>query len=181
MPLPANTDTDSSPSITLPEQQIEIVRLDFACPQHERDFLFLLDHYAHDPMGGGNGLSEFARANLWSHLAKVPGFAGWLAGRTGGQAVGLVNCFTGFSTFAARPLLNVHDIVVHRACRGMGVSRQLLAAVEAHARAIGCCKLTLEVLEGNQVARAAYQRFGFAGYELKPEAGRALFMEKKLP
>ncbi len=43
-----------------------------------------------------------------------------------------------------------------------------------------CCKLTLEVLEGNHIAQAAYTKFGFSGYELDPEMGRALFWEKKL-
>jgi len=45
---------------------------------------------------------------------------------------------------------------------------------------MGCCKLTLEVLEGNTVARAAYQACGYSGYELNPEIGKALFWQKKL-
>ena len=40
--------------------------------------------------------------------------------------------------------------------------------------------LTLEVLEGNKVAQAAYRASGFAGYELDPEVGRAMFWQKKL-
>lgn len=169
--------TDSTPAPA--SAGITIARLDFTNPQHQQDFIALLDHYAHDPMGGGTGLSDFARAELWPRLRDFPGFVGWLAYQEG-RAVGLVNCFFGFSTFAARPLLNIHDIVVHRDCRGQGLSHRLLTAVEAHARETGCCKLTLEVLEGNAVARSSYRRFGFAGYELKPEAGKALFMEKKL-
>lgn len=43
-----------------------------------------------------------------------------------------------------------------------------------------CCKLTLEVLEGNKLAQQVYRRFGFQGYELDPKMGRALFYEKKL-
>jgi GNAT superfamily N-acetyltransferase len=54
------------------------------------------------------------------------------------------------------------------------------AAVEAEARARGCCKLTLEALEGNTGAIALYRDFGFAAYELDPAMGRASFFEKSL-
>ena len=43
------------------------------------------------------------------------------------EAVGLIDCFAGFSTFAAKPLLNVHDIVVHASRRGQGIAQALLA------------------------------------------------------
>jgi ribosomal protein S18 acetylase RimI-like enzyme len=75
-------------------------------------------------------------------------------------------CFLGFSTFAARPLLNVHDLAVLPECRGKGVGRALLEAAEARARAHGCCKLTLEVQDSNQRARGLYASFGFADYVL---------------
>ncbi len=56
----------------------------------------------------------------------------------------------------------------------------MLVAVEQIAQQKGCCKLTLEVLVGNSVARAAYRRFGFSGYELSPETGEAEFWQKVL-
>jgi len=158
---------------------LSITTTDFARPAHRAAFLHLLDHYAHDPMGGGAGLSAYAKANLVDGLAARAHFVSLLAFE-GDSAVGLINCFEGFSTFAARPLLNIHDIVVHADARGRGVGRALLAAAEELARQRGCCKLTLEVLEGNRVARAAYQACGFGGYELTPETGKALFLEKKL-
>jgi ribosomal protein S18 acetylase RimI-like enzyme len=40
--------------------------------------------------------------------------------------------------------------------------------------------VTLEVQENNTRARALYERFGFAAYELDPAAGRAFLMQKKL-
>jgi hypothetical protein len=54
--------------------------------------------------------------------------------------VGLVNCFEGFSTFACRPLVNVHDLVVAASHRGRRVGEQMLAAVEHIACARGACK-----------------------------------------
>lgn len=143
-------------------------------------FLDLLDHYARDPMGGGTGLSPQARSTLVPALRRVSHFHGALAW-LGGRPVGLINCFAGFSTFAARPLLNIHDIVVHGDCRGTGVGQALLAWAEGRARELGCCKLTLEVLANNRRALRAYERAGFAPYVLDPAAGQALFLQKPLP
>jgi hypothetical protein len=39
---------------------------------------------------------------------------------------------------------------------------------------------SLEVLEGNKSAQAAYKASGFDGYELDPKMGKALFWQKKL-
>ena len=56
----------------------------------------------------------------------------------------------------------------------------MLTQVEDIARQRGCCKLTLEVLEGNKAAQRSYRGFGFEGYQLVPEMGRAMFWEKPL-
>jgi GNAT superfamily N-acetyltransferase len=85
----------------------------------------------------------------------------------------------GFSTFYARPLVNVHDLSVLAAHRGQGVGRQLLAAVEAEAQRLGCCKLTLEVLERNP-ARRLYESCGFEHVEYDNDAGMSLFYAKTL-
>ena len=158
---------------------ITIVATDFSRADHCTAFIELLDHYARDPMGGGEGLGDEARSHLTERLAARSDCVSLLA-FSDGQAVGLLNAFEGFSTFAARPLLNIHDIVVHASRRGRGLGRALLASAEGIARQRNCCKLTLEVLSGNAVARSAYAACGFAGYELDPQAGQAIFLEKKL-
>ena len=157
----------------------QVSPLDLADPAHAAHFLELLEHYARDPMGGGTGLDAGVKAALVPRLRQVPHFYGALA-FLDGRAVGLINCFFGFSTFAAAPLLNVHDIVVHAELRGHGIGRALLAHAEAVAAERGCCKLTLEVLANNRPALAAYARAGFEPYALDPEAGSALFLQKKL-
>lgn len=78
------------------------------------------------------------------------------------------------------PLLNVHDMVVAAKFRGRGLSRKILSKAEELARERNCCKLTLEVLEGNEIAQRAYRSFGFEGYQLDPRMGRAMFWQKKL-
>lgn len=158
---------------------LRILPLDLADAAHAAAFLDLLDHYAQDPMGGGKPLAADARAHLVERLAGRPGFVGFLA-FDGDTACGLINCFEGFSTFAAQPLLNVHDIVVRADRRGRGVGQALLAAAETAARERGCCKLTLEVLSNNHKALAAYDRAGFHPYVLDPAAGQALFLQKWL-
>ena len=161
----------------MPSVRLESVNLGNA--QHAAALLALLDHYARDPMGGGKPLAEAVHAQLIPALTKRPDYFGLLAFE-GTRPVGLANCFEGFSTFAARPLLNIHDLVVHAELRGQGIGRLLLAGLESEARGRGCCKLTLEVLSLNRAALASYQRFGFGAYQLDPGAGHALFLEKKL-
>ena len=159
---------------------LRVVAVDLENEAISKIWLELLDHYAHDPMGGGTGLSDYAKTNLVRELKDLPTFHGALA-FSGEEAVGLINCFAGFSTFAAKPLLNIHDIVTRADRRGQGVGQALLQWAEQRARQLGCCKLTLEVLSNNTRAMVAYQRAGFAPYVLDPAAGHALFLQKYLP
>ncbi len=154
-----------------------ITPVDLHDRHHVTALIALLDHYAHDPMGGGTGLSQYARYHLVDALRTRTDYVGFFAWQ-GDEAIGLINCFEGFSTFAAKPLLNIHDIVVARMHRGRGIGRCLLAAAERCALDRGCCKLTLEVLDRNTVALAAYTAFGFAPYALDPKAGQAIFLQK---
>lgn len=158
---------------------IEIVRADYKNPQHAKDLVYLLNAYALDAMGGGVALTGQVQNTLVAELAKRD-FALTLLAYVNGSPAGLLNAFEGFSTFAAQPLINIHDIVVVKEFRGLQLSQQLLAAVEVIARERGCCKITLEVLSGNETAKRAYQKFGFAGYALDPTVGQALFWQKKL-
>lgn len=158
---------------------LTVCRADYQNPCHAQALVRLLDAYAQDPAGGGEPLSEFARTHLVPALAARPQIFSVLA-FAGEQAVGLVNCMEGFSTFACRPLVNVHDVAVLPSHRGRRVAEQMLALVETIARERGACKLTLEVLQGNASAMRLYERVGFAGYQLDPAMGRAQFFQKWL-
>lgn len=158
---------------------VEIVRVDYHNPSHREAVLTLLNHYACDPMGGGEALPAATQATLLDEMAKRPQIYSFLA-YVEGSPVGLVNCVEGFSTFAAKPLLNIHDIAVLDGFRGKGIAQQLLAAVEAEAKDRGCCKLTLEVLQGNKPAQLAYRKYGFAPYQLDAAMGKAEFWQKPL-
>lgn len=156
-----------------------VLPVDYAHPAHREALVVLLDAYARDPMGGGEGLTQEVKDRLCDDLAARPTAASFIAWLDGAP-VGLINCMEGYSTFKAQPLMNIHDIAVLPAHRGAGVGQALLAAAEQHARNRGCCKLTLEVLTGNARALSSYLRFGFAPYELDPAAGQASFMQKWL-
>ena len=128
-------------------------------------------------MGGGEGLSKFTLENLVPTLQKYQGAFSVLA-FSDSTAVGLVNCFQTLSTFKCRPLVNIHDVIVRESHRGHGLAERMLDIVQQHAKETGCCKLTLEVLQGNEIAKKVYQRFGFNAYTLDPSKGNALFWEK---
>lgn len=158
---------------------IDIVIADYRDPGHARALVGLLDDYARDPAGGGRPLPEGVKAGLPAALAARPQAFSVLA-FDADLPVGLINCIEGFSTFACQPLVNVHDVVVSASHRGRRVAQRMLQRVEAEARARAACKLTMEVLSGNEPAMRAYAREGFAAYQLDPAFGQALFLEKKL-
>jgi ribosomal protein S18 acetylase RimI-like enzyme len=162
---------------------LRVCRVDYQNPLHAQALVKVLDAYALDPMGGGEPLSDFARANVVAALAARPQAFSVLAFDTvedSAHAVGLVNCIEGFSTFACRPLVNVHDLAVLPGYRGQRVGERMLALVQDIARERGACKLTLEVLSGNAAAIRLYQRVGFANYALDPAMGSAQFMQMYL-
>ncbi|MDP1565735.1 MAG: GNAT family N-acetyltransferase, partial [Polaromonas sp.] len=91
--------------------ELRIFRADYHHAGHAQALVDLLDAYARDPAGGGQPLSDFAKTHLVQELAARPQAFSVLAFDSA-QPVGLVNCIEGFSTFACRPLVNVHDVVV---------------------------------------------------------------------
>jgi ribosomal protein S18 acetylase RimI-like enzyme len=122
--------------------------------------LDLLDMYARDPLGDGESLATDVRERLIPDLRRLDNCCVFLA-HADDRQVGLAICFQGYSSFLARPLLNIHDLAVVPEWRGRGVGRQLLQAIEHEARRRNCGRITLEVRADNLVARRLYQDFGF--------------------
>lgn len=158
---------------------VEVIEADLALPKHADALVRLLDAYSNDPMGGGTALSEHVKNNLALELHRRE-TAHVILAFVGEIPAGLIVCFEGFSTFSCKPLLNIHDVIVSQTHRGNGLFKLMLRQVEAIAVRLGCCKLTLEVLEGNRVAQSAYIACGFAAYALNPDMGKALFWQKTL-
>jgi ribosomal protein S18 acetylase RimI-like enzyme len=158
---------------------IEVKIADYLDKEQSIDIGYLLDAYSKDQMGGSQPLSESVRSNLANELSKLP-HAFSIICYVNNKPAGLVNCFEAFSTFKCKPLINIHDVVVVNEFRGLDLSQQMLSKVEEIAKLKGCCKITLEVLEGNKVAQNSYIKFGFAGYELDPIMGKALFWQRNV-
>ena len=144
---------------------VTVIKADFNQSRHATALIELMNIYAQHPMGGGSGLSEYARVHLAKEMARRPTLFSYIA-FIGENPVGLVNCIESFSSFACKPLINIHDLVVKADYRHQGVAQALLAAVQQNAIRRGCCKLTLEVLENNHPARNLYTKFGFGPYSL---------------
>jgi ribosomal protein S18 acetylase RimI-like enzyme len=144
------------------EHAIQVRLADLNTSADQEHVVDLLDMYAQDVMGQQAPLRPEVKAAIIPGLSAHPRCCVFLAFH-GLTAVGVAVCFEGFSTFAARPLLNIHDIAVEPKARGRGVGRALLEAVEQVARHRGCAKITLEVRADNANARHLYRDFGFDG------------------
>jgi len=156
---------------------IQIIEANLDEPTHARAIVELLDEYARDPMGDNQPLADFTKNHLVPALKKFG--SGWIfLAYEDDTPVGIATTFPGFSTFAAKPLINLHDIAVSKEHRNKGIGRKLIDAVESKARELGCCKLTLEVRSDNVNAQALYSRTGFTG--IAPAGANYLFWSKPL-
>ncbi len=158
---------------------LEIRDANFDDPADCAAVLAVLDAYASEPIGGGQPLSREVSERLLPELRQQT-HALVLLAFVASQPVGVAVCFFGFSTFNARPLLNVHDLAVLPESRGQGVGRALLVAAEGRALERGCCKLTLEVREDNERARGLYRSVGFGNSEFGSAIVPTLFLNKSL-
>ncbi|MFZ6768672.1 GNAT family N-acetyltransferase [Undibacterium sp. Di26W] len=158
---------------------LTITNVDLNNPTHAADLVRMLNMYALDPMGGNEALSDYAKANLIKELKQRNTVRAILA-YVDDQAAGFAICIEGFSTFACKSLLNIHDFAVHPDFRGQGVAQAMMQHLSTLSEQLGYCKMTLEVLEGNTRAQNLYRSEGFAPYELNPEFGGAIIMQKKI-
>ncbi|MDU0356029.1 hypothetical protein RS130_20965 [Paraglaciecola aquimarina] len=97
--------------------QIEVIQADYHNPKHASDLTQLLNAYANDPMGGGQPLAHTTQTHLIAELAKRSHVFSIIC-YVDQQPAGIVNCVEGFSTFACKPLINIHDLAVSQEFRG---------------------------------------------------------------
>lgn len=158
---------------------IQFKLADLSNPQQANAIVELLDQYAQHPMGGSEALPDFTRKNLISTL-KTRKECTIILAYDGNEAIGLCNCFEAFSTFACKPLLNIHDLYVAEAYRNRGIAKQMMQKAEQVAAEKNCCKMTLEVLTKNEAARKSYRASGYRPYQLDEQFGVAEFWQKPL-
>jgi GNAT superfamily N-acetyltransferase len=157
---------------------IEVRPVDYADAIQGQQLIELMQAYATGSMGGGQPLGGEVTSRLLEEMHRRPHVSSAIV-YVDEQPAGLINFVEGFSTFAAKPLINIHDVIVVAEFRGRGLSRRLFEFVETEAVNRGC-KVTLEVLEFNEVACKAYSNFGYEPYRLSDEGGIAQFWQKKI-
>ncbi len=160
-------------------QSVVITEANLEDPKHQEAVIAMVNAYAGDPMGDGRDLPVDVCGALIPGLRKHPTSLIFLA-FDGEVPVGIAVCFVGFSTFAARPLVNVHDLAVIPEYRRQGVGRRLLERVEAKGQELGCCKLTLEVREDNPSAQRLYRKVGFGDAEYAGRVVPVRFLQRQL-
>ncbi|MFN7732860.1 MAG: GNAT family N-acetyltransferase [Pirellula sp.] len=160
---------------------IEIVKANLNDTVHQRAIVAMMDAYSRDPMGDAKPLSDYAREHLIAGLLEHPTTLIFLVFEDT-IPCGIATCFRGFSTFAAKPLINLSDFYLEPRLRGNGIGTRLLMAIEHDAKTTGCCRLTLEVQQNNAIARTVYTHFGFrqAVYAADADGGGSLYMVKQL-
>jgi GNAT superfamily N-acetyltransferase len=159
------------------EATVEIFEADLGRADHRQAVVELTSSYASDAMGIGGQLPPDVLERLVPGLRAMPTTLILLA-YADGRAIGIATCFRGFSTFAAKPLINIHDLAVLPGYRGRGVGRRLLEAVVRKADTLGCCKVTLEVLAENARARRMYEAAGFSHAAHGGNTGGTLFYSR---
>ena len=158
---------------------ISISTADLASEADATVLVQLINEYSKDITGNPAGLSAEVRNRLAPGLRDHPtAFA--LIARAEERPVGFTVCLFGYSTFAAKQTINIHDLGVAREARGQGIGRQLLQRVVAIGEENDCCKLTLEVESGNTNALGLYRSMGFRVGEHLDSDATALFLERPL-
>ena len=76
-------------------------------------------------------------------------------------ALGFVQLFPSFSSLKAQRLWVLNDLFVAPEGRGKGVGRALMDRARRHAEETGACRLTLETMHDNQVAKSLYLSLGY--------------------
>ena len=158
-------------------KKYHIIEADLHDEEHQQAVLAMVRSFAQAVTG--EDLPEERQGKLVDGLHDHPAALVFIA-NSAEVPVGFAVCFLGFSTFMARPLINIHDFYVEKQHRRQGVGRQILDAIEKKARLLDCCKLTLEVEANNKEALSLYHRVGFGEVEYNAVAGTVLFRQKML-
>lgn len=142
------------------DKNIQIIEGDLNNTEHAENFLKLTAAYMADPMGGVDAWTEEQKSSVVSEMKNHP-CALVLFAIADGKFVGICTCFYAYSTFLAKPLLNIHDIYVEESVREHGVAKLLIQGAEDIAKRKKCGKVTLEVRKDNLNARDLYKSQGF--------------------
>jgi ribosomal protein S18 acetylase RimI-like enzyme len=137
-----------------------IITCDYYKPEHKHAIAALINAYIADEMGGGESLSEPDQLSLVEGMKNHPKSIILLA-ETDGVFAGILTAFENFSTFTAKPMINIHDIFVLKEYRGSGIGRQLMKGIIREAENRNSSRISLEVRKDNHNAQGLYKSLGF--------------------
>jgi len=103
------------------------------------------------------------RTHVWRENLSDPAHRGWtfLAETTERGAVGFIATLPSRDGDAPPNTGEIAAIYLRHGAKGRGFGAALMRAGLHHLEARNCTRVTLLVLEGNNAARAFYERFGF--------------------
>ncbi|WP_163716850.1 GNAT family N-acetyltransferase [Mangrovibacterium lignilyticum] len=140
--------------------QLTFVEIDLNNEEHVDALISLLDCYMLDPMGNNAPMPAGLGPKIISGLRDYPSYLGFLT-KADERYAALANCNRNFSTFKAKPLINIHDFIVHPDFRGKGVGQFLLDEIAAYGEKNGFCRVNLEVRHDNVNAQKLYRKSSF--------------------
>jgi ribosomal protein S18 acetylase RimI-like enzyme len=154
--------------------ELSILQVDLQNPLHCDQVIKLLNDYMNDPMGNNRPMEKELAPKIITGLKLHSGFLGFFV-LAGDQFAGLANCNVTFSTFQAKPLINIHDFIIAPEFRKVGAGGFLIQGILDYAVGNGFCRVNLEVREDNYPAKSLYKKMDFS--DCVP---RMLFWEQKL-
>src|SRR5690554_634794 len=122
--------------------------VDLKNDNHCKNLISLMDEYMCDEMGTGKPMPAGFEHTIIAGLRHHAGYLGFFA-CVGNEFAALANCNINFSTWQARPLLNIHDFIVSSSFRNKGIGLFLLKEIEGYAVENGFCRINLEVRHDN--------------------------------
>lgn len=140
---------------------IKVVTADRNNVFHVIDFYQLMKDYSKHEMSGSESISSDILMQVLNYCFDIKNGIIFIAYRALIDPVGFVTCLYGYSTFAGKKTLNIHDIYVAENEASKGIGNILLDRVESHARSHDYCKITLEVRTDNEKAKKIFLRSGF--------------------
>ena len=139
---------------------ISFLEVDIDDNEHTKQIIRLLDAYMRDEMGNNSPMPEEMAPKIIEGLKNHSAYLGFFA-TAGGEFIALANCNKNFSTFKAKPIINIHDFFVHPDFRGKGAGKFLLNSIAKYGQENGFCRINLEVRNDNIKAQKLYENIGY--------------------
>lgn len=141
-------------------EEKQFVQVNLEDENHCNNLLLLLDDYMRDEIGTGKPMPAGLGPRLINGLRNHAGYIGFFV-CIGNDFAALANCNLNFSTWQAKPLINIHDFIVSSSFRNRGIGMYLLKEIEQYALQKGYCRINLEVRIDNYKAQNLYRKAGY--------------------